>query len=298
MPDYLLKANIILALLYAFYRLFFYRDTFFNCRRASLLGIIAVAALAPLPWMQLWIGTLPTASAVGTFTAEVLLPEFVVTAEKTGAGLSLMHLAALAYWTGVCLLAGRILVQLLAIIRLKRHCPRLEMNGLRVRALPEGEAPFSFFRQIFVCPTGHTSDELDEILAHEQTHVRQAHSIDVLVGELACTLCWFNPSFELWFALHLAAPSSFTADLSPYMNKLRESFPGFALTPEYFLTKGLNVDIRLFPRRAAADINARNYNAVARQATGIDASRISLLLEDVTAICGTADMSHNQRVRR
>ena len=193
MPDYLLKANIILALLYAFYRLFFYRDTFFNCRRASLLGIIAVAALAPLPWMQLWIGTLPTAGAVGTFTAEVLLPEFVVTAEKTGAGLSLMHLAALAYWTGVCLLAGRILVQLLAIIRLKRHCPRLEMNGLRVRALPEGEAPFSFFRQIFVCPTGHTSDELDEILAHEQTHVRQAHSIDVLVGELACTLCWFNP---------------------------------------------------------------------------------------------------------
>ena len=27
MSDYLLKANIILALLYAFYRLFFYRDT-------------------------------------------------------------------------------------------------------------------------------------------------------------------------------------------------------------------------------------------------------------------------------
>lgn len=111
-------------------------------------------------------------------------------------------------------------------------------------------------------------------------------------------LCWFNPSFELWFAFHLTAPSSFTTDLAPYMNKLRESFPGFALTPEYFLTKGLNVDIRLFPRRAAADINARNYNTVARQATGIDASRISMLLEDVTAICGKADMSHNQRVRR
>ena len=43
-------------------------------------------------------------------------------------------------------------------------------------------------------------------------------------------LCWFNPSFELWFAFHLTAPSSFTTDLAPYMNKLRESFPGFALT--------------------------------------------------------------------
>ena len=198
MSDYLLKANVILALLYAFYRLFFYRDTFFNYRRISLLAIIAVSALAPLPWTQLWIHTWPTADAVSTFTAEVLLPEFVVTAEGASATSGVLTLAVWLYGAGVCLLLGRIGVQLLAIIRLNHRCPRTEVNGTTVRVLPEGEAPFSFFNRIFVCPGRHTPGELDEILTHEQTHARQAHSIDVLIGELACAFCWFNPFAWLW----------------------------------------------------------------------------------------------------
>ena len=198
MSEYLLKANIILALLYAFYRLSFYKDTFFNYRRISLMGILVVAALIPLPWTQLWISTWPAAGTVGTFTTEVLLPEFVVTPEKTGSTATLMTLAAWIYWSGVCLLLGRIGIQLLAIIRLDHRCPRTQMNGTVVRVLPEGEAPFSFFGQIFVCPTGHSAEELDEILTHEQTHARQAHSLDVLVAEVACALGWFNPFVWLW----------------------------------------------------------------------------------------------------
>ena len=198
MSEYLLKANIILALLYAFYRLSFYKDTFFNYRRISLMGILTVAALIPLPWTQLWISTWPAAGTVGTFTTEVLLPEFVVTPEKTGSTATLMTLAAWIYWSGVCLLLGRIGIQLLAIIRLDHRCPRTQMNGTVVRVLPEGEAPFSFFGQIFVCPTGHSAEELDEILTHEQTHARQAHSLDVLVAEVACALGWFNPFVWLW----------------------------------------------------------------------------------------------------
>ncbi len=198
MSDYLLKANVILALLYAFYRLFFYRDTFFNYRRATLLCILVVSALAPLPWMQLWMGSLPPVQAVGTFTTEVLLPEFVVTPKTGSTGITLLQVAAWFYGIGVCLLMGRIGIQLGAIARLTRRCPRMELNGTAVRTLPEGEAPFSFFRQIFVCPTGHTPEELDEILAHEQTHARQVHSLDVVMAELTCALCWFNPFVWLW----------------------------------------------------------------------------------------------------
>ena len=198
MSDYLLKANVILALLYAFYRLFFYRDTFFNYRRATLLCILAVSALAPLPWMQLWMGSLPPVQAVGTFTTEVLLPEFVVTPKTGSTGVTLLQVAAWIYGIGVCLLMGRIGIQLGAIARLTRRCPLMELNGMAVRALPKGEAPFSFFRRIFVCPTDHTPGELDEILAHEQTHARQIHSLDVVMAELACALCWFNPFAWLW----------------------------------------------------------------------------------------------------
>lgn len=192
---YLLKANIILALLYILYRLFFCRDTFFNCRRATLLGIIAVALLAPLPLLQTLTGEWLPVEATHIMAAEALLPEFIVTpdAVQAGTGSGILAIAGWTYAIGVLLLLGRMAVQLASIARLSRHCPKKRVNGITVHVLPEGEAPFSFFHLIFVCPSGQGAKELDAILTHEQTHVRQWHSADVLVGEWMCILCWFNP---------------------------------------------------------------------------------------------------------
>ena len=36
-------------------------------------------------------------------------------------------------------------------------------------------------------------DEKQEILTHEQTHVRQWHSIDVIISEIVNIICWMNP---------------------------------------------------------------------------------------------------------
>ena len=193
---YLLKANLLLAALYALYRLLLHRDTFFAWRRATLLTIVAVSLLAPLPALQGWTeGVLPGQVAQG-ITAEAWLPEFIITpqgAEAAGNNSPVLTYLAVAYAAGVLLLAGRMLVQLLAIVRLSRRCPATTIGGTRVRLLPRGEAPFSFFRRIFVCPYAYNREELDEILTHEQTHARQWHSIDVLASELMCALCWFNP---------------------------------------------------------------------------------------------------------
>lgn len=45
---YLLKANVALGVLYAFYRLFLEKDTFFGWRRTALLRCFGLAALVPL----------------------------------------------------------------------------------------------------------------------------------------------------------------------------------------------------------------------------------------------------------
>ena len=165
---YLLKANLLLAALYALYRLLLHRDTFFAWRRATLLTIVAVSLLAPLPALQGWTeGVLPGQVAQG-ITAEAWLPEYVATpqgAEAGGNDSPVLTYLAVAYAAGVLLLAGRMLVQLLTIVRLSRRCPATTIGGTRVRLLPRGEAPFSFFRLIFVCPEAHSPQELDEILA-------------------------------------------------------------------------------------------------------------------------------------
>ncbi len=111
-------------------------------------------------------------------------------------------------------------------------------------------------------------------------------------------MLYFNPSFELWFILHLGAPGTFVRDIAPLREKLKTAIPGYELSAEYFLTKGLNLHIKLFPRHSAADLNARNYNSAAIAATGLKATTMPDFDEDLTAICGLADMSHNQKVRR
>ena len=93
----------------------------------------------------------------------------------------------------VIVLAIRFFIQLAGIIRLAFRCRKAKIGNTNVHLLRQASGPFSFFHWIFIHPTSHTEDELSEILTHEQTHANQWHSIDVLVSEIVCIFCWFNP---------------------------------------------------------------------------------------------------------
>lgn len=191
---YFLKSNVAIALFYAFYRLFFYKDTFFGWRRTALLCFFAVSVVVPLLDIQNWIEQQEPMAAMVDLYASVVLPEITPAIQE---GTDWKQLLAgsmrIVYWLVVTLLAARFLIQLTGIIRLARHCLTQKIDETTVHLLPDAEGPFSFFHWIFVCPDAHTDEELKEILAHEKTHACQWHSIDVLVGELACIFCWFNP---------------------------------------------------------------------------------------------------------
>lgn len=191
---YFLKINVAIALFYAFYRLFFYKDTFFAWRRTALLCFFAVSAAVPLLDIQQWIVQQEPMAAMADLYAAVVLPELTLTPQpETDWRQLVADGIVVAYWLVAALLALRFLFQLAGIVRLARRCPTQKIDGTTVHLLPRAEGPFSFFRWIFVCPDAHTGDELHEILTHERTHARQWHSIDVLTGELACIVCWFNP---------------------------------------------------------------------------------------------------------
>ena len=191
---YFLKVNVAIALFYAFYRLFFYKDTFFAWRRTALMCFFAVSAAVPLFDIQTWIVQQEPMVAMADLYAAVVLPEITLTPQPQMDWKQLLVQGiGIVYWLVVALLALRFVVQLAGIFRLARRCPVQEIDGTTVHLLPRAEGPFSFFRWIFVCPGAHSREELNEILTHERTHVCQWHSIDVLVGELACIVCWFNP---------------------------------------------------------------------------------------------------------
>ena len=195
MLAYFLKVNVAIVLFYAFYRLFFYKDTFFGWRRTALLCFFAVSAAVPLLNIQTWITEQEPMVAMADLYASVVLPELTVGTEvaPTDWKSILSEYANIAYWGIVALLMIRLIMQLAGIIRLTCRCRKIQIGNTSIHLLPKADGPFSFFHWIFIQPSSHTEEEFNEILTHEQTHARQWHSIDVIISELVCIFCWCNP---------------------------------------------------------------------------------------------------------
>lgn len=192
---YLLKVNVAFVLFYAFYRLFFYKDTFFKLRRAILLAFFGLALFYPLLNIQDWVRQQePIADVIYMYFA--MLPEATAKADAAASmdwyGWLLGSLGFI-YWGIVVLLCGRFLVQLSSILWLAHTCERIIIHETPVYVLRKAAGPFSFFRMVFLHPESHSDKETDEILTHECTHVSQWHSIDVILSEMMCMACWFNP---------------------------------------------------------------------------------------------------------
>lgn len=185
---YFIKVNVALAVLYVFYRLAFSKDTFFGLRRLILILIYITSFAYPFFSFDAWTVVSPqspTVQVVSTFY-QMILPEITVTGAATG------HTAVpwvkvgmiLLYTLGAGLLLMRTLLELRSICKSLRRYPATIIQGIRVCLLPDGQEPYSFFRWIFLHPQSHTEKEVDEILIHEQAHVQEWHSADILLSQI------------------------------------------------------------------------------------------------------------------
>ncbi|MDR1203623.1 MAG: M56 family metallopeptidase [Tannerellaceae bacterium] len=188
---YFIKVNIALMLFYAFYRLFFYKDTFFKLRRTILLIFFGLAFLYPLMNLQEWMKDKEPITEM-VYLYATALPETVVV-DNTAMVWDWQKFCTGAYWMAMVLLCIRFIVQLGSIIRLMAKSKKSVVHHTSVYLLDKPSGPFSFFRLIFIHQESHSENELKEILIHEYTHVSQWHSIDVILSEMICILCWMNP---------------------------------------------------------------------------------------------------------
>lgn len=196
---YFLKVNLALAILYICYRLLFRNDTFFRLRRAVLLSVYLIAFLYPLLDISIWLSTRESVTEIVNYYSTILPLKAVVAADDTPLSTEADWLTIaesymlLIYLAGITLLFLRCIIELFTVIRLRLRSPKQLINGTTIYVLPSQEEPYSFFGWIFASPESHTPPALEEILVHEKTHVRQLHSIDVVLSEIVCILCWINP---------------------------------------------------------------------------------------------------------
>ena len=201
---YALQASLALALLYSLFWLFLGKTGFHTLNRFVLTGI-GIASLA-LPFLAREIPDLtPSANIVANGHAKYTSPASLLTATQ---GLFQAHatsntpqsftitpatLVAALYLGGVAIFLTRIITPIFALITLIRRSPTHRTTGFTLVQLRQPSPPFSFFRYIFLHKEDYSEVQQENILRHEQVHIRQYHTLDILFMELYTVIFWFHP---------------------------------------------------------------------------------------------------------
>jgi hypothetical protein len=183
-------------LFYGGFWLFLKKETFFLLNRiylvtSLLLAFIIPAIPVPSPWFTVEtggvIGSPVSSQASPDRAAEILRGLVTVGDGRIGT------IAAVVYFAGVLVFLGRFLLHLAKLHGvIRRHGVRID-RGSPLVSVEEEFPPFSFLHFIFLNDRHLSPDEIERILAHERVHIRQRHSLDILLMELVMILQWFNP---------------------------------------------------------------------------------------------------------
>lgn len=190
--DYLFKVAAFLAAGYLFYHALLRNDADFLGNRLFLLFMPFLSFLLPLAPLRSPFRSLAVSPAA--LDAAAAMP-----AARTPAAASPAAVLLFVYWAGAALLILRIFFHLFHLYRLQRRHPREKLRNLTLVRVAAPIPPFSFFNRVFLhAPQSATPVELEQIISHESVHIRQLHSLDILVMELAVALQWFNPAVWLY----------------------------------------------------------------------------------------------------
>ena len=181
---YLLKSGICLGLFYSLYWLFLKKETYFMINRVYLIFSIVLSFFLPL--IQL---TFPF------FTEEVpSASELLVVSNSLSRRAPIwLILLSVIYFIGIAVLLNRFINRLSSLLKLIRKYGIRSKNGTKIVQLEGDFSPFSFFNSIFLNHIDANDLNLEEIIAHERVHIRQYHSLDLMILEVLSIFHWFNP---------------------------------------------------------------------------------------------------------
>ncbi len=207
--EYILKFSIVLFVLVACYKLLLEKTTWHRFKRYYLLVIPLLAAVLPLITVRTtYIEPAPVVNRSISSPAiveqspapifqdrEPLLMEENHTQETS---IKWMEIAAFAYMVILLLMLARFVKQLRRLRiypsdRVDNYC------GATLVVRNEKIAAHSFWNRIYI------SEELFEnpaakelVLKHELAHLRQRHSVDIVLAQLLVTVLWWHPAIYFW----------------------------------------------------------------------------------------------------
>ncbi|WP_333810158.1 M56 family metallopeptidase [Flavobacterium sp.] len=194
---YFIKANGLIILFYLMYVIFLRKETFFTSNRWYLISGLLISLILPLITFTkiIWVEPAPIPEFYDEITP-ITHNTVTVTFEENPLDWSLI--ATTAYLVISLIIVVKIIFELISFFnRIKLHHKQKESDFVLIHSTTT-ENPFSFFHYIVINPNRFSNEEFQHILTHESIHVKQKHSLDVLLGKLFCAFFWVNPIIWLY----------------------------------------------------------------------------------------------------
>lgn len=204
---YLLKSTLCLLVLFGFYKLVLEKENMHQFKRFYLLGSLLLAFSLPLMSFSLpfSIGEFSSfAESKGIESAKIqvrkITPEAPVNiiSDNKQSENYLLYTVWTLYLFGMLIFGVRFYRNLLKIYANIRRNRKIDVGTYFLVLLKERLIPHSFLNYLFVNEYSFDREKIPaEVFLHEEIHIREKHSLDILFIELLQVFFWFNPLFIL-----------------------------------------------------------------------------------------------------
>ena len=192
---FLLKLSISLSIVWIFYQLLLRRLTFYRMNRWYLLGYSLLSLIIPL----INIGPILRDGSSGEAVVVQYIPaignvrSLPLSQEVHSGGIKGWNLLVLVLVLGALLLLVRSVMRWVSLLRLRQQARPIDGEGIKIYQVDASIIPFSFGNAIYINQHLHSEKEWSDIILHEYVHIRQKHTLDILLAEVFCMLNWYNP---------------------------------------------------------------------------------------------------------
>lgn len=196
---FILKSTFCLLILYTLYMIFMAKENAPVFKRYFLISGI-VFSLA-VPCMELNIQALPAGMRapvmINDQLTEIQAAGLQIVLQKTARWELVKQIGIVLYLSVFLLLTARYIVNIKRLLEAGRNAGRL--NGYKIKVVEGNTAPYSFLNTLYMNEKDYNHGKIEkEILIHEEIHIRQKHSLDILFIEFLQVIFWFNPLFLLF----------------------------------------------------------------------------------------------------
>lgn len=195
--NYLMHVSLTFCLFYCLYRFMLQNNSFLLLRRIYLLSNLVLAFLLPLIHIQFAVKS-PVVYSMRPILWLISSPGAPEPLTDTAGDSSFHFTLFLIYAAPAVILLGLFFLRLFRIFTIGSEKSSLLSDRVILKISLSVTAPFSFLNRIYLNPVYVKRSRSRCIILHETGHIKEMHTLDILIAELAAVVLWFNPFIWLY----------------------------------------------------------------------------------------------------